>query len=83
MIRFRAMAFGLAIIGMISVPSSNVFAYTGEKLAKGAKQSTTSVTEISAASEEQLANMEEITTSATTLANMAEKLNDVIKKFKL
>jgi uncharacterized membrane protein YkoI len=39
MIRFRAMAFGLAIIGMISVPSSNVFAYTGEKLAKGAKVS--------------------------------------------
>lgn len=53
------------------------------ELAKWAKQSTTSVTEISAASEEQLANMEEITTSATTLANMAEKLNDVIKKFKL
>jgi uncharacterized membrane protein YkoI len=39
MIRFRAMAFGLAIIGMISVPSSNLFAYTGEKLAKGAKVS--------------------------------------------
>jgi uncharacterized membrane protein YkoI len=38
MIRFRAMAFGLAIIGMISVPSSNVFAYTGEKQ-KGAKVS--------------------------------------------
>jgi hypothetical protein len=32
------MAFGLAIIGMISVPS-NLFAYTGEKLAKGAKVS--------------------------------------------
>jgi uncharacterized membrane protein YkoI len=37
LISFRAMAFGLAIIGMISVPSSNVFSYTGEKLAKGAK----------------------------------------------
>jgi hypothetical protein len=36
MIRFQAMAFGLAIIGMISA-SSNVFAYTGEKLPKGGK----------------------------------------------
>jgi uncharacterized membrane protein YkoI len=39
MMRFGAMAFGLAIVGLISVPSSHVFAYTGEKLAKGAKVS--------------------------------------------
>ena len=32
-----AIAFGLAIAGLISVPSGHVSAYTGEKLAKGAK----------------------------------------------
>jgi hypothetical protein len=35
--RFGTTAFGLAIVGMISMPSSHVFAYTGEKLAQGAK----------------------------------------------
>mgnify|MGYP001305574486 CR=1 FL=1 len=53
------------------------------ELAKLAKDSTDSVTEISSASEEQLANMEEITSSATTLADMAENLMKVVKKFKL
>ena len=37
MMRFAAMAFGLALAGLISVASSHSFAYTGEKLAKEAK----------------------------------------------
>ena len=35
--KFGAIAFGLALAGLISVPSGHVSAYTGEKLAKGAK----------------------------------------------
>jgi uncharacterized membrane protein YkoI len=37
--RFTAMAFGLALVGLLSVPSTDSFAYTGEELAKGAKVS--------------------------------------------
>jgi uncharacterized membrane protein YkoI len=37
--RFTAMAFGLALVGLLSVPSADAFAYTGEELAKGAKVS--------------------------------------------
>ena len=37
MIKFASMAFGLTLVGLISVPSSQSFAYTGEELAKGAK----------------------------------------------
>ena len=39
MMKFGAIAFGLAAVGVMSVPPSQVFAYTGEKLAKGAKVS--------------------------------------------
>jgi uncharacterized membrane protein YkoI len=38
MMRFGTIAFGLTL-GLISVPSNHVFAYTGEKLAAGAKVS--------------------------------------------
>jgi uncharacterized membrane protein YkoI len=34
---FGAITFGLTLVGLISVPSSHSFAYTGENLAKGAK----------------------------------------------
>jgi uncharacterized membrane protein YkoI len=37
MTRLASMAFGLALVGLISVPSSHAFAYTGENLSKGAK----------------------------------------------
>ena len=37
MVKFASMAFGLALVGLISVPSGHSFAYTGENLAKGAK----------------------------------------------
>jgi uncharacterized membrane protein YkoI len=37
MMKFASMAFGLALVGLISVPSGHSFAYTGENLAKGAK----------------------------------------------
>ena len=39
MMKFGAIAFGLAAVGVMSVLPSQVFAYTGEKLAKGAKVS--------------------------------------------
>ncbi len=39
MFRFTCMAFGLALAGLLSVPPTDVFAYTGEALAKGAKVS--------------------------------------------
>jgi methyl-accepting chemotaxis protein len=46
---------------------------------KSAEQSQ----EVSAATEEQLASMQEIAASATSLANMAEELQDSINRFKL
>jgi methyl-accepting chemotaxis protein len=39
--------------------------------------------DVSAATEEQLASMQEIAASATSLANMAEELQDSIKRFKI
>ena len=35
--KFVSIVSGLALVGLVSVPSSHSFAYTGEKLAKGAK----------------------------------------------
>jgi len=35
--RFRAIAFGLTLVGLIFAVPSHLLAYTGEKLAKGAK----------------------------------------------
>src|SRR6478736_3155976 len=37
--RFRAIAFGLTLVGLIFAVPSHLLAYTGEKLAKGAKVS--------------------------------------------
>ena len=39
MMRFRAIAFGLTLVGLIFAVPSHLLAYTGEKLAKGAKVS--------------------------------------------
>ena len=37
MIRFISATFGVVLVGLITVPPTNLLAYTGEKLAKGAK----------------------------------------------
>ena len=37
--RFGAIAFGLTLVGLITTLPSHLIAYTGEKLAKGAKVS--------------------------------------------
>jgi uncharacterized membrane protein YkoI len=37
--RFEAIAFGLTLVGLISALPNHLVAYTGEKLAKGAKVS--------------------------------------------
>ena len=39
MMRFRAIAFGLTLVGLIFAVPSHFLAFTGEKLAKGAKVS--------------------------------------------
>ena len=39
MMRFRAIAFGLTLVGLIFAVPSHLLAYTGEKLAKEAKVS--------------------------------------------
>jgi uncharacterized membrane protein YkoI len=39
MMRFRAIAFGLTLVGLIFAAPSHLLAFTGEKLAKGAKVS--------------------------------------------
>ncbi|MCY7725643.1 hypothetical protein MWG60_16155, partial [Bacillus pumilus] len=39
--------------------------------------------DIAASAEEQLASMEEISSSSTTLSQMAEELRDLIKRFKI
>src|SRR5215468_3297596 len=39
MMRFRAIAFGLTLVGLIFAVPSYLLAYSGEKLAKGAKVS--------------------------------------------
>ncbi|MEF3308770.1 methyl-accepting chemotaxis protein [Paenibacillus sp. GYB004] len=48
-----------------------------------AAQSAVGTTSVSAATEEQLATMEEVTSSATSLASMAEDLNRQVGKFRI
>lgn len=48
-----------------------------------AKQANVSTTQAAEASEEQLASMEEINTSALTLTKVAEELQEVIQRFKM
>ncbi|KMY49595.1 methyl-accepting chemotaxis protein [Peribacillus loiseleuriae] len=54
-----------------------------EEVAQLAKVSSGNATEIAAASEEQLATLEEVTSSASSLADLAEKLRELVRKFKL
>lgn len=57
------------------------------QLVKGIEEITDKTTgesqDVSAATEEQLASMQEISASASSLAHMAEELQDSIKKFKI
>ncbi|MNJ81117.1 Methyl-accepting chemotaxis protein McpB [compost metagenome] len=48
-----------------------------------AEQSSSSIQDVVASTEEQLATMEEIAASSTMLAGMAEDLQEVIVKFKI
>ncbi|QJC89863.1 Methyl-accepting chemotaxis protein TlpB [Bacillus subtilis] len=54
-----------------------------EDISAVAKESSAGIQDIAASAEEQLASMEEISSSAETLANMAEELQDITKKFKI
>lgn len=52
-------------------------------LAEIAASNNSETQSVSAATEEQLASMEEVTTSANVLSKMADKLNDLVNRFKL
>lgn len=52
-----------------------------EDISEVSKESSAGIQDIAASAEEQLASMEEISSSAETLANMAEELQDITKKF--
>ncbi|MBU2661171.1 methyl-accepting chemotaxis protein [Bacillus cabrialesii] len=54
-----------------------------EDISAVSKESSAGIQDIAASAEEQLASMEEISSSAETLANMAEELQDITKKFKI
>lgn len=47
------------------------------------EQSSSSIQDVVASTEEQLATMEDISASSTMLAGMAEDLQEVIVKFKI
>ncbi|WP_164985277.1 methyl-accepting chemotaxis protein [Ammoniphilus sp. CFH 90114] len=53
------------------------------EIARIAQQTTGITQEVAASSEEQLASMEEITSSAASLSNMAEELQQWVRKFKV
>jgi methyl-accepting chemotaxis protein len=52
-------------------------------IADVSRESSASIQDIAASAEEQLASMEEISSSANTLAQMAEELRDLTKRFKI
>ncbi|MEC2211933.1 methyl-accepting chemotaxis protein, partial [Bacillus paralicheniformis] len=54
-----------------------------EEIADVSKESSASIQDIAASAEEQLASMEEISASSTTLAELAEELRDLTRKFKI
>ncbi|MEC1262237.1 methyl-accepting chemotaxis protein [Bacillus swezeyi] len=54
-----------------------------EEIADVSRESSASIQDIAASAEEQLASMEEISASSTTLAELAEELRDLTKKFKI
>lgn len=54
-----------------------------EEMTRIAAKAAANAKTVAAASEDQLATMEEITATADSLSQMAQELNDVIKRFKL
>jgi len=54
-----------------------------QNLSAIAEENAASTQEVSASAEEQLASMEEISSSSESLANLAEKLQDEVNKFKV
>ncbi|WP_412096266.1 methyl-accepting chemotaxis protein [Bacillus licheniformis] len=54
-----------------------------EEIADVSRESSASIQDIAASAEEQLASMEEISASSTTLAELAEELRDLTRKFKI
>jgi methyl-accepting chemotaxis protein len=66
----------------ISTGSKEVSTSVSE-MAKLAKETSANAHEVASISEEQLASMEEINTSAYALTNIAEELNELIRKFKI
>lgn len=66
----------------ISAGSQEVAASVNE-MANVATQTSANTQEVASASEEQLASMEEINASAHSLTNIAEELNELIRKFKI
>lgn len=71
-----------ATVEQLSVGSQEVSSAV-EEISEVAKESSAGIQDIAASAEEQLASMEEISSSAETLANMAEELQDITKKFKI
>ncbi|OAB42812.1 methyl-accepting chemotaxis protein [Paenibacillus glacialis] len=63
--------------------SANVIVGTAHILVKVAQQTLDGVQSVSAASEQQLASMEEIDSSASFLSVMSEKLHVLIERFKI
>ncbi|SDJ82642.1 methyl-accepting chemotaxis protein [Sediminibacillus albus] len=59
------------------------FVGTFEEVAKVADFTSDGAQNVSASTQQQLASMEEITGSATSLSQMAEELQDLVKQFKL
>lgn len=57
--------------------------YAIETIAKTAESTAFGTQNVSAAAEEQLASMEEISSSAAALSEMAEELQDLVKQFKV
>lgn len=71
-----------ATVEQLSVGSQEVSSAV-EDISAVSKESSAGIQDIAASAEEQLASMEEISSSAETLANMAEELQDITKKFKI
>ncbi|WP_100400245.1 methyl-accepting chemotaxis protein [Bacillus sp. FJAT-44742] len=63
--------------------STETMSSSVQETAKVAEDSSGYTQEVAASAEEQNASMQEITTAATTLAEMAEELQDSVKTFKL
>ena len=54
-----------------------------KKIDDSAKKTSKEVENVSAATEEQAASMQEISSSSHILANMAQKLQDTVQKFRI